>query len=103
MKTIKTYEDFVNEEINLKKALATGALAAGMAFSNPATSQITTTKSVEKTPIEVEVPKYDSTENFTTEVEKLIGQDFYLKIREKNSYSSPSYSSICGKLTGSTK
>jgi hypothetical protein len=39
MKTIKTYEDFVNEEINLKKALATGALAAGMAFSNPATSQ----------------------------------------------------------------
>ena len=87
MKTIKTYEDFVNEEINLKKALATGALAAGMAFSNPATSQITTTKSVEKTPIEVEVPKYDSTENFTTEVEKLIGQDFYLKIREKNSRS----------------
>ena len=41
MKTIKTYEDFVNEEINLKKALATGALAAGMAFSNPATSQTT--------------------------------------------------------------
>ena len=39
MKTIKTYEDFVNEEINLKKALATGALAAGMAFSNPAISQ----------------------------------------------------------------
>jgi hypothetical protein len=33
--------DFVNEEINLKKALATGALAAGMAFSNPATSQTT--------------------------------------------------------------
>ena len=27
MKTIKTYEVFVNEEINLKKALATGALA----------------------------------------------------------------------------
>jgi hypothetical protein len=39
MKTIKTYEDFVSEEINLKKALATGALAAGMAFSNPAISQ----------------------------------------------------------------
>ena len=39
MKTIKTYEDFVNEEINLKKALATGALAAGMAFGNPAISQ----------------------------------------------------------------
>ena len=39
MKTIKTYEDFVNEEINLKKALATGALAAGMAFSNPSIAQ----------------------------------------------------------------
>lgn len=45
MKTIKTYEDFVNEEINLKKALATGALAAGMAFSNPAISQTTNIKS----------------------------------------------------------
>lgn len=45
MKTIKTYEDFVNEEINLKKTLATGALAAGMAFSNPATSQTTNFKS----------------------------------------------------------
>lgn len=46
MKTIKTYEDFVNEEINLKKALTTGALAAGMAFSNPATSQ--TTQNIQK-------------------------------------------------------
>lgn len=39
MKTIKTYEDFVNEEINWKKALATGALATGMAMSNPSYSQ----------------------------------------------------------------
>jgi hypothetical protein len=45
MKNIKTYEDFVNEEINLKKALSTGALAAGMAFSNPAISQTTNIKS----------------------------------------------------------
>ena len=45
MKTIKTYEDFVNEEINLKKVLTTGALAAGMAFSNPATSQTINAKS----------------------------------------------------------
>jgi hypothetical protein len=45
MKTIKTYEDFINEEINLKKALATGALAAGMALSNPAHSQTTNVKS----------------------------------------------------------
>jgi hypothetical protein len=47
MKTIKTYEDFVNEEINLKKALTTGVLAAGMALSNPANSQLTTTKVTE--------------------------------------------------------
>ena len=39
MKNIKTYEDFVNEEINWKKALATGALATGMAMSNPSYSQ----------------------------------------------------------------
>jgi len=35
MKNIKKYEDFVNEEINLKKALAGAALGAGLAFSNP--------------------------------------------------------------------
>jgi hypothetical protein len=53
MKTIKTYEDFVNEEINLKKALATGALAAGMAFSNPATSQTTTNQQYTQTSVDM--------------------------------------------------
>ena len=32
MKVIKTYEDFVNEEINLRKAAAGVALGAGLAF-----------------------------------------------------------------------
>ena len=44
MKTIKTYEDFVNEEINLRKAAAGLALGAGLAFGSPAHSQTTTTQ-----------------------------------------------------------
>ena len=43
MKKIKTYEDFVNEEINLRKAAAGLALGAGLAFGSPAHSQTTTT------------------------------------------------------------
>ena len=39
MKVIKTYEDFVNEEINLRKAAAGVALGAGLAFGSPANSQ----------------------------------------------------------------
>lgn len=39
MKTIKTYEDFVNEEINWRKAATGAALGAGLAFSNPVVSQ----------------------------------------------------------------
>jgi len=31
MRKVKSYEDFVNEEINLKKALVGGALAASLA------------------------------------------------------------------------
>lgn len=34
-KKILSYEDFVNEEINLKKALAGAALGAGLMFGNP--------------------------------------------------------------------
>ena len=44
MKKIKTYEDFVNEEINLRKAAAGLALGAGLAFGSPAHSQTTTTQ-----------------------------------------------------------
>ena len=91
MRTIKTYEDFVNEEINLKKAITTGALAAGMVLSNPSKGQITTTKINKKPPIEVEVPKYDSTENFTSDLRKLIGQDFYLKNRKDNIFAKSVY------------
>jgi len=42
MRNIKKYEDFLNEEVNLKKALTTGALAAGMMLSNPVYSQTKT-------------------------------------------------------------
>lgn len=34
-KQIKSYEEFVNEEINLKKAIAGAALGAGLAFGSP--------------------------------------------------------------------
>lgn len=39
MRKIKNYEDFTNEELNLKKALAGAALGAGLAISNPSISQ----------------------------------------------------------------
>jgi len=35
MRTIKNYEDFLNEKINLKKTLGTAALGVGLALSNP--------------------------------------------------------------------
>jgi uncharacterized protein YxjI len=35
MRKVKSYEDFVNEEINLKKALVSGALAASLAACGP--------------------------------------------------------------------
>ena len=56
MKRIRNYEDFTNEEINLKRALATSALAAGMALSNQAKSQ-----TVEKPKIELSQKIYEST------------------------------------------
>ena len=39
MKTIKTYEDFVNEEINLRKAATGLALGASLAFNTPVIGQ----------------------------------------------------------------
>ena len=35
MKKIKNYQDFTNEEINLKKTLAGAALGASLAIGNP--------------------------------------------------------------------
>ena len=35
MKIVKTYDDFINEEINLRKGLIGAALGAGLALSNP--------------------------------------------------------------------
>jgi hypothetical protein len=44
MNKIKTYEDFVNEEINLRKAAAGLALGAGLAFGSPVVGQTTQTQ-----------------------------------------------------------
>jgi len=53
MNKIKTYEDFVNEEINLRKAAAGLALGAGLTFGSPVVGQ--TTNKEEKDD-EVEIP-----------------------------------------------
>jgi uncharacterized protein YxjI len=42
MRKVKSYEDFVNEEINLKKALVGGALAASLAACGPNDGKRTT-------------------------------------------------------------
>ena len=34
-KVVKTYDEFVNEEVNLKKAIAGAAIVAGLAFGSP--------------------------------------------------------------------
>lgn len=112
MKNIKKYEDFISEEVNLKKALAGAALGAGLAFSNPANSQITTTK-VSKTEVERKEEEeynrkvanpYDSTYNDIPKVykydnygnskwsphvdfpEKLVGQRLYLNTKEYSDF-----------------
>jgi hypothetical protein len=42
MNKVKTYDQFINEEINIKKALTGAALGASLAFSNPVISQTNT-------------------------------------------------------------
>lgn len=79
MKKIKNYQDFTNEEINLKKALAGAALGAGLAISNPVSSQITTTSVPKAVTKPVTKMDYDSTSHIIGKnVGKLIGQDLYL-------------------------
>lgn len=53
-KRIKNYEEFVNEEINLKKALAGAALGASLAFGNP---QDVSAQNVPRTEITQEITK----------------------------------------------
>lgn len=58
MRRVKSYEDFVNEEINLKKALVGGALAASLAACGPNDNRRSTdvepygTERVQETPKE---------------------------------------------------
>jgi hypothetical protein len=78
MNKVKTYEEFINEEINLKKALTGAALGASLAFSNPAKSQITSTEIPKPISKEVTQTPYDSTENnIGDNIGSLIGQDLY--------------------------
>ena len=55
---IKKYDDFVNEEINLKKAIATGAMAASLAACGPndSTNRVNNLPKVDRTE-QVEVAK----------------------------------------------
>ena len=65
--SIKTYEDFcnenlTNEEINIKKALAGAALGAGLAFGSPAKSQtVTPTPTTQTQQVSSEKIKWGST------------------------------------------
>jgi hypothetical protein len=93
MKTIKTYEDFVNEEINLKKALTTGALAAGMAFSNPVASQTTNIKSDT-----IEISKDETAFSFVEEDPEFPGGYTALMKYIKSNMKYPSNKDISGKV-----
>ena len=93
MKNIKTYEDFVNEEINLKKALATGALAAGMAFSNPATSQTTNIKSDN-----IEMSKEETAFSFVEEDPEFPGGHTSLMNYINSNMKYPSNKDVSGKV-----
>jgi hypothetical protein len=76
MKNIKSYEDFTNEEINLKKTLVGAVLGAGLAL--PVKGQISSTK-IDPIKTEITTSPYDSTQNFIKELYTLVGQDFYLR------------------------
>jgi hypothetical protein len=54
-KLVKTYDEFVNEEVNLKKAIAGAAIGAGLAFGSP---------NVEAKPV-----KAETTQTITSEYE----------------------------------
>lgn len=77
MKRIKNYEDFTNEEINLKKALAGAALGAGLAISNPVSSQLTRYSPSEPKQ-KIELSDYDSTTVHHPLFKNMIGQNFVI-------------------------
>ncbi len=89
MRRIKNYEDFTNEEINIKKALTGAALGAGLAVSNPAISQDVKTTNLTKP--KYDVTPYDSSTNYVkgstrynfeeskAKLSKLVGQTLFLK------------------------
>lgn len=83
MKTIKSYNEFCNEELNFKKAITGAALSAGLLSSNPASSQISTVK-FEPVKQKSEVVPYDSTQNQVADLYRIIGQDLYFLKTSQN-------------------
>ena len=49
MNKIKSYSDFCNEEINIKKTLAGLALGTSLAFGNPSVGNTQISKNIENT------------------------------------------------------
>jgi hypothetical protein len=77
MKTLKTYEDFCNEEINWKKAAAGVALGAGLAFGNP-TDAISQTKDSTLTQrVDSEIVEIDSIKSINREKDDIINGYYY--------------------------
>lgn len=75
MRKIKSYEDFTNEEIDFKKALTTGALAASM-LGNTSIAQINKINPVN--PKKVEISDFDSTKVSTLTFKEMVGQNFII-------------------------
>jgi len=84
-KKVLSYEDFVNEEINLKKALAGAALGAGLMFGNP-------TDATAQQPVQTEV-SIDSIYDYS----KVFEVDSLLKKSDiKTKITSQIYNSLSG-------
>jgi hypothetical protein len=89
MGKIKNYQEFTNEEINLRKSLAGAALGAGLSVANPVLSQDINTTSLIKP--SYKVTPYDSSTNYVkgstrynfeeskANLSKLLGQTLFLK------------------------
>ena len=73
MRKIKKYQEFTNEEINLKKAIAGAALGAGLAISNPSISQ-TDLQNTDKTEISyAKVERPNVTHSDSNQIKKMDG------------------------------
>jgi hypothetical protein len=67
-KIVKTYDEFVNEEVNLKKAIAGAAIGAGLAFGSP---------NVEAKPVKAETTQ--TTSQYGVDFSQVVQLDSTLK------------------------